>query len=811
MNRGFPHYWPRFPRRGRGGWFRQDHMPDENFWREHGWNEWGNCSPDRPPPHWDQCYPEQQRAYDGNNYIFQGRGRPRGYSHGKRPYFREKRGRPYRGSKRSFSKERGGFQKSSCSIDSTQNKKEHDSEKVKAQSTASKKAKQGKKDSAALVNKTDPPKVQLKDSQASEDPLSQTALAKAPTEEQAPSETTEHLPTMEKEDPVPVPESKQDVNLPTFTSSLRAVEPLVPLETEETIPPLENVETEQVTLKVQQDAKDPPNQTVPMPSAGESTEEQTPSETTEGLHFTEQEESVLLEAEYSGHGSSPLSEEIPLLFTITDDHQCEKKEEIDLLKAECSRHGSSPLSEEIPLLFTITDDHQCEKKEEIDLTQISSSCEDVHRHHTCVAPAVHSSSLPSTFSDIWCVPVLVRGGQKKLHYSWKSASFLAENPSGWAPEDYQEPPWSVSQAGKCNKVSENVKGSVLSQSPPHTLISCNLKCDTERLLEYRSCSPKSHHSSDSKHSSSNWTPRELRVQSSRSPRRQKPSSRSPRRHHSRSPQGHRSRSPQGHRSRSPHGHRSTSPCRRKYCSRSPHRREYSPQRQEKSSRSPWRRREHSCNPSQENSWKRDSPSYYLAHKISHHDSLKERSKTYEAPLSYSPESPTLVCKMKTKSQKIKKKKITQPERTEKKKTSSRRVTKSIKIKKKARLTPSAVEAPVPSETAQNFPPLRTEESEQLAASSENTDSFHHPSAEEETRFSASSCTPYDHSAAVLTRKEEIEQAYLQAVLNFAVVAAMLVEKEPCMEKAMESALRANLRRIAGYYEQLLKNYIDNLA
>lgn len=43
----------------------------------------------------------------------------------------------------------------------------------------------------------------------------------------------------------------------------------------------------------------------------------------------------------------------------------------------------------------------------------------------------------------------------------------------------------------------------------------------------------------------------------------------------------------------------------------------------------------------------------------------------------------------------------------------------------------------------------------------------------------------------------------------AVMATMLLEKEPCMEGAMETALRANLRRVGDYYECMLKDFINN--
>ncbi|KYO34231.1 hypothetical protein Y1Q_0023677 [Alligator mississippiensis] len=65
------------------------------------------------------------------------------------------------------------------------------------------------------------------------------------------------------------------------------------------------------------------------------------------------------------------------------------------------------------------------------------------------------------------------------------------------------------------------------------------------------------------------------------------------------------------------------------------------------------------------------------------------------------------------------------------------------------------------------------------------------------------------SAAILARKEEIELSYQQFSLTIAVVATMLLQKEPSMEAAMGSALRANLQQVRGHYLQELENFIDS--
>ncbi|KAM6114458.1 uncharacterized protein FYN12_012008 [Phoenicopterus ruber ruber] len=64
------------------------------------------------------------------------------------------------------------------------------------------------------------------------------------------------------------------------------------------------------------------------------------------------------------------------------------------------------------------------------------------------------------------------------------------------------------------------------------------------------------------------------------------------------------------------------------------------------------------------------------------------------------------------------------------------------------------------------------------------------------------------SAAVLARKEEIELSYQQFSLTIAVVATMLLQKEPSMEAALGLALRANLRQGRIHHLQELEDFIN---
>ncbi|XP_015506375.1 basic salivary proline-rich protein 1-like isoform X2 [Parus major] len=66
------------------------------------------------------------------------------------------------------------------------------------------------------------------------------------------------------------------------------------------------------------------------------------------------------------------------------------------------------------------------------------------------------------------------------------------------------------------------------------------------------------------------------------------------------------------------------------------------------------------------------------------------------------------------------------------------------------------------------------------------------------------------SATVLAKKAEIEQSYQQFSLTIAVVATMLLQKEPSMEAALGLALRANLRQCRLYHLQQLEEFIDTI-
>ncbi|XP_077645131.1 uncharacterized protein LOC144247669 [Lonchura striata] len=66
------------------------------------------------------------------------------------------------------------------------------------------------------------------------------------------------------------------------------------------------------------------------------------------------------------------------------------------------------------------------------------------------------------------------------------------------------------------------------------------------------------------------------------------------------------------------------------------------------------------------------------------------------------------------------------------------------------------------------------------------------------------------SAAVLRRKAKIELSYQQFSLSIAVVATMLLQKEPSMEAALGLALRANLRQGCRHHLQQLEDFIDSL-
>nr|XP_042704997.1 uncharacterized protein LOC101952808 isoform X2 [Chrysemys picta bellii] len=113
--------------------------------------------------------------------------------------------------------------------------------------------------------------------------------------------------------------------------------------------------------------------------------------------------------------------------------------------------------------------------------------------------------------------------------------------------------------------------------------------------------------------------------------------------------------------------------------------------------------------------------------------------------------------------------------------------------------------PLWSEITEELPPVGKEETEleQLAA--------HQEDAGYPYQACSALATPaeYLRSAAILARKEEIELSYQQSSLAFAVVATTLLHKEPSMEAAMGSALRANLRQVGGHCLQELERFISS--
>ncbi|KAM9594888.1 uncharacterized protein ACIBXB_020786 [Morphnus guianensis] len=110
----------------------------------------------------------------------------------------------------------------------------------------------------------------------------------------------------------------------------------------------------------------------------------------------------------------------------------------------------------------------------------------------------------------------------------------------------------------------------------------------------------------------------------------------------------------------------------------------------------------------------------------------------------------------------------------------------------------------------------------ICAAPETSPGTQHPPGSGETELAADSqhqlCstlpTPSPastdlRSAAVLARKEEIELSYQQFSLTIAVVATMLLQKEPSMEAALGLALRANLRQGRIHHLQELEDFIDS--
>ncbi|XP_053249112.1 uncharacterized protein LOC128416061 [Podarcis raffonei] len=453
----------------------------------------------------------------------------------------------------------------------TPNKKGNNSEKTGGPS-ATPESKQGQKNSTSLRKETDTSKVDWKSSKT---------IMSA-------KDFSFHLPSVSSTCPQSKPEvpskEKEEIEVklegsPTSEDPPSKTAPLSPVHSPsktaaEGLPAAVKEEPVVVELKDRQAAEQPPSQALPFPSAEASIEDQSPLVTTEGIHTTKKELPVLLEAippkDDFSHVGSPPAVEIPFLSETTNDNHSEGKEDIEL-----NQITSSLKNEDLP--STLSDVHVVPvlvREKKYKKTQITSSLKDEDLYQSSAVLAASSSNLPSTLSDVRVVPVLVR--EKKYE--------KAENV--WAPEDRQAPPCNVNEAGKCHRVSEHDSDLVLSQSPSHSLISCDQKSDTERWLEYCSSSPKNQHSSDLRHSSANRTSRGLRIHRSRSPHRREQSRgssdwspRSQKGQHSSDSQhsraSHASRELHIRRSRSPHrrersrGSSNLSPCRQELNPRFP--------------------------------------------------------------------------------------------------------------------------------------------------------------------------------------------------------------------------------------------------
>ncbi|XP_074833649.1 uncharacterized protein LOC142001902 isoform X2 [Carettochelys insculpta] len=118
----------------------------------------------------------------------------------------------------------------------------------------------------------------------------------------------------------------------------------------------------------------------------------------------------------------------------------------------------------------------------------------------------------------------------------------------------------------------------------------------------------------------------------------------------------------------------------------------------------------------------------------------------------------------------------------------------------------AAELSAPPGTTEEPHPIRTEEAEleQLDTCQEDSG---YPYQACSAQSTPSETLEDPRSAAILARKEEIEQSYQQYSLAFAVVATLLLQKEPSMEAAMGSALRANLRQVGGHCLRQLEHFI----
>ncbi|XP_024059905.1 uncharacterized protein LOC113407171 isoform X2 [Terrapene carolina triunguis] len=118
------------------------------------------------------------------------------------------------------------------------------------------------------------------------------------------------------------------------------------------------------------------------------------------------------------------------------------------------------------------------------------------------------------------------------------------------------------------------------------------------------------------------------------------------------------------------------------------------------------------------------------------------------------------------------------------------------------------EPPAPPETTEELHPIRTEDTELLQLE----DNLKAPDLLNQAVSALAALPPiWSEITEELppVGKEEIELSYQQSSLAFAVVATTLLHKEPSMEAAMESALRANLRQVGGHCLQELERFISS--
>ncbi|XP_016848773.2 uncharacterized protein LOC100560909 isoform X1 [Anolis carolinensis] len=709
-----------YPRRGHGPQFPQDYMPNRNF-QEGGW--------DRPQQKWYPDGPRRDQFYNsrahGDNFgqyrsSYQGRGwrRPRGDFPEKHHYH----GHSYRGAKTSFTK--GRYQHTSRSP----------------------------------YVKTVP----LKNKQAAEVSSSQAfplPSAKTPTEKQT-SSTQKNPHKMRKEPILKQRTVQREETCTQHAVSKEGAKSQVPDD-----PPVEPPQSLQMKEKNSEAA----NQTQSTPSPEVPVEEQATPEATE-RQPTAKQNSVLkqLTVQTNEIYIQHVNPKEGAKSQVLDGHPVEPPESLQMKErdSEAAESSANQTQSIISSEASVEEQTTPETTEWQPIVKENSILKQptVQRDETCIQHTAPKEGGKNQVPDDYPVKTPSTGSHDEASPGQKDVGLTA-GVCGF--------PLTLGSIHYVPVLVQKAEMKLLSShSLPQTHVICDKKCDIERLLVCHSCSSKSHHCSASEYSSQNCVPRELCILSSRSSHRQEQELRSHK---------------QEQKLRSSHKKKQKlrSFLRQEQSLRSSPKCKPSLHRQEQHSGSHQRRNDfvgscchcycdhkYDCSLSQENSKESDLSPRYLLHKINDYHSLEERSETVKVPHLNSPAS----CTVKTK-----KKKVRQPvEMAKKKRTSSEKGTKFIKVQTAAR----------------NY---------------EEMGSLQHPNTEEKASSSAISWTLEDRSAAVLAKKEEIEEAYLRVLLNFAVVAIMLVEKEPSMQTTIESALRANLRRTGDYYEHMLRNYIDSLA